>query len=499
MSMTLSEFVHRIGFDIDFEKLETLNSRLHIINSTVKETFNGLDQIAKKVQHVGRSLSIGITAPLLALGIASVKTAGDLEQIKLALSDALGSKAPAFFEKIDKFTRNKSNFDRSQVYNYANALLQAKVPMEDVIDLMQKLGDIGAGDARKKGKGGKGDIQSMIDAITEMKTHGKIEVGRLSGLGPAVMLQLQKQLGMSGTMFSQFMGTGVVNSGMVMKAIDAVARERQGAMIRQASTFNGLLVQTGNAISTILEEIGNIIMKETKLKSILVAFIKGLYQMVDWLHKLNPTVKTLLLGLVALAALGGPVLVLVGAFGQLALGIVAAGFAFESLKLAGLGSRLLAIIGPVGLLLALLYLIFDEVNVWVNNGDSVLGKLLGPWETFSIRLKKVVKDTKDAFKELLGLQQGGLAALGGDFGKLYNMIDRPFDKYHPQQEAYQAKQDSLANITINQTIPAGSNAAQAKFIKDSTEAAFQGYLQYQDTHFFSKYTYEQWDKSGRPK
>lgn len=496
--MTLTEFIHKIGFDIDYVALQRLNDTLYTIDEQVKDTFQGLERISKGISKVGKQLSVAVTAPIVALGIASLKTSGDIEQLKVALGELIPQGKEEYFKKLDAFTR-KSNFDKSQVYSYANALLQAKVPLKDTITMMEQLGNISAVDSKKSGKvGGKGDIQAMVDTLARLKTQGKIEAGAVQALGPAVMLQLQKQLGMSGAMFTAFMGTGVVKYADVMKAVSSVAEERAGAMNSQMKTFNGLVFTTVQALNELAGEFGDMLVKELKLKEFFTFIIKSIRNFVDWLKQLNPWARKFIIFLVAMVALAGPLLVFVGAIGQLAVGVTAAAFAFTTLlpAISGLVAGIAPVLATIGGVLALLYLIYDEVSVWVDDGDSLLGRALGSWKDFADNLKIIIEGIKTTIKELdlkkgvNMIAEGAVNMVGDSFvGRLVDKyIKEPMQKYQNQQST---------QIVVNQTIPAGTPAMQAQFIKDSTSKAWDAYANYQEKNN-SRYTFDAWQAAGSP-
>ena len=309
--MKLSEFVHKIGFDIDYEALETLNSKLHIANEEAKNVFGSFNKIAKGVQHVGRQMTLFVTAPLVALGFASVRASADVEQLKLAIKDVVpaGTDLKAVYTDLDKFSRKAGGmFDKHQVYEYANSLIQAGTPLKDITKLMQQFGDITAGDIGKGGKGvgGKFDMSRMVDSYSKMKTRGVVDMETLSGFGPSVTRALQKQLGMTGVMFQQFMGTHVVSSSQVEKALADVAKQRANAMEAQANTLNGLWLTSKNALGELLTRIGDFIVRNLKLKQVLKFIIDGVYKLIDGFRKLPGWIKggiAVVAALIALAAM----------------------------------------------------------------------------------------------------------------------------------------------------------------------------------------------------
>jgi TP901 family phage tail tape measure protein len=78
---TIAELLVVVGAKIDgFEQsMGTVSNRLNAIDREASKAFGGFDKIGQRLTDVGTSLTIGITAPLVAIGGASVKAAGDFE------------------------------------------------------------------------------------------------------------------------------------------------------------------------------------------------------------------------------------------------------------------------------------------------------------------------------------------------------------------------------------------------------------------------------------
>src|SRR5690606_6068789 len=61
----------------------------------VEQQFSGIASVGQGMQSVGRSLTVGLTLPIVALGAASIKSFGDIQALKLGLEAVTGSSAEA--------------------------------------------------------------------------------------------------------------------------------------------------------------------------------------------------------------------------------------------------------------------------------------------------------------------------------------------------------------------------------------------------------------------
>jgi hypothetical protein len=414
--MNLSTLFHRIGFDIDYKALEKLDSQLYLVKEDAEQVFGGLSKVAQGVGKIGQALSLYVTAPLLGLGALSVKTSSDVEQLKLALENVApaGTNLARLYAQLDSFTKKTGGvFDREQVYEYANSLIQVKTPISDITVLLQKLGDIAVGIPKKPGA--KFDMTNMISALTAMKTHGQIGISEALAFGPAVMMQLQKQLGMHGVLFSRFMSTGIVSADTVMRAINTVSSQRAGSMIRQSSTLAGLMHNLGVAVRFLADEFGQLLIKDLHLKEVLARLTEWIYKLLAGFKALPSWVRTTMLVTTGLIALLGPLLMFVSAIGMAVISISGAVIAFAAIGpviltiISAIGAAVaafapwLVIIGAVGYALWLLY---DDIKNWVEGNKSLIGVLLGPWVHWRDSMIEFFKDVGKVFVDFMSLLQG---------------------------------------------------------------------------------------------
>src|SRR5690606_12077788 len=72
----------------------SLNNLADKFNDT-KNSLSGISRLGEGMQSVGTGLTIGVTAPIVALGAASLKTYGDIQALKLGLEAVTGSSEEA--------------------------------------------------------------------------------------------------------------------------------------------------------------------------------------------------------------------------------------------------------------------------------------------------------------------------------------------------------------------------------------------------------------------
>lgn len=81
MAGSLGDMIVKVGANIDgFERaMGSVSSRLNAIDRQADRAFSGFDRLGGRLQDVGTTLTVGLTAPLAAAAAAALKTSGDFE------------------------------------------------------------------------------------------------------------------------------------------------------------------------------------------------------------------------------------------------------------------------------------------------------------------------------------------------------------------------------------------------------------------------------------
>lgn len=79
-TLTVRELITKWGFKTDSTPIKTLDSNIDKLKKRVRETGQGFRKFADGMGKVGRRLSVAVTAPILGIGAAMVKSAADAEE-----------------------------------------------------------------------------------------------------------------------------------------------------------------------------------------------------------------------------------------------------------------------------------------------------------------------------------------------------------------------------------------------------------------------------------
>lgn len=264
----------------------------------------GLDSLGKLIIGIGAALSIGITAPTVALANGSVQAGANIEKLTIAFQPLLGSAQAAAqrMGELQKFA-NLTPFELPEV---AKASRMLEVMTKGVLatgDALRMVGDIASG------------VGQGFDEVAMWV--GRLYDGLKSGrpVGEATM-RLQEMGAMSGdtrNKLEQMAASGAKFSDVWAVATQAFGRFA-GGMELQANSVEGKISTLHDSAQTALASLGRSFEGVTKtILDLLTSLTDKLGALAEWFGRLPEPVKVLALAIGALAAAIGPLLAAFGA------------------------------------------------------------------------------------------------------------------------------------------------------------------------------------------
>lgn len=279
--MTVRELVTRLSFKVDKKSLDA-----------AEDKFN-------KIKKIGRWAAAGIAAGVAAIGIASIKAAGDMEMLTTQFEVMLGSaeKANELMDQLKTFAAG-TPFQLQDLAQGTQTLLSFGVAEESVVETMRMLGDTAGGNREK--------LNGLILAYGKVQTKGKAsmeEINMMAERGIPIISVLQQQLGVTEQQFFKMVSAGKIGRNEITKAFRTMTSE--GGMFYQGMekaslTFQGLVSTLKDNLTLMAAEIGSAllpIMKE------MITTITRLVQ-----GPLGSLIKELVSGLAPILKMIGPIL-----------------------------------------------------------------------------------------------------------------------------------------------------------------------------------------------
>lgn len=325
------------------------------LDQELRKTETKLKSVGRRLEGIGRDLSARITLPLLAVGGAALKMASDAEESenlfdvslgKMAdagrtfsdqLSDALGLNAIAVRKNIGVFQSMFSamSIGEEAAFSMSTTLSQLAVDLGSLFDVdpgeaFEKLQSGIAGQSRPLQEWG-----ILVNEASISQTalrHGLIQSGE-------AMSQVQKVMARYLT---------IIESATLAQGDAARTNESIANLTRRAKNS---FIEAGQALGAILIPAFGSVLK------VGISFLETLRQTINWLGKAPQPLQLAALGLVALAAAAGPLILYLGALAK-AWALVQSALVVGKVLLLGqaaaFGPLVLAIgaVGAAGFLLA---------------------------------------------------------------------------------------------------------------------------------------------------
>lgn len=232
--MIIREFLTVLGFQTDDRKVNNYNNAL------------------KSVIRTTQILAVGT----IAMGVAFLKGAGDIEQVQIAFETMLGSaeKADQLIKDITEFA-SKTPFELTGLIESSKKLLAFGFGADEIIEKMTVLGNISAGVGRDK-------LPSLILAFGKIRTKGKATMEELNIMleaGVPILDALADKFGIAKTEVADMVSKGIVGFEDVDEALRNLGTGTgrfAGLMEKQSKSFLGIITNIWDTITNLSNAIG---------------------------------------------------------------------------------------------------------------------------------------------------------------------------------------------------------------------------------------------------
>jgi tape measure domain-containing protein len=395
-----------------------------------RKELSGLLKFGEGAKDIGGDLSKFLTVPLLALGGAGVKMAGDLEKATASFTTLLGSAEAAgqTLNELKQFAAD-TPFEFPEIQDAAKKLLAFNTPAKELKETLRQLGDISAG------------IDAPIGEIAELfgkaRVQGRLfqeDINQLTGRGIPIIQELAKQFGVTESGVRKLVESGKVNFGNLQTAFADLTKEGGkfgGLMEKQSQTLPGLFSSLKDNVGQSLSGLGTDLIAALDLKGVVREIGDFVKSAADAFAGLSPEVKKFIFIGAGLAAALGPVLFGLGSLITL-LPALQAGFAVLGVSsLAALGP-LLVPIGAIAAGAVLIYENWDQLRPVFASAAESIGAAIGQIRDAlaSVGLGSTMGDLikgLDLGKRLVSDLAVGVQALADIFGGTIGAITALFN------------------------------------------------------------------------
>ena len=262
-----------------------------------------MQRTGQQMRSIGAGLTVGVTLPIAAVGIAAVKMASDAEEAANKFNVVMGPAANRVRAELQKLTETIP-LTRSQMEGMAAGIQDMLVPMGVVrteaadmsLQMVGLAGDLGS----FNNVGTDQVLMAMQSALA-----GSSEPMRRFGVDTreAALKAIALQAGLLGA--GQEM-TQTARAQAVLLAIQQDSTDAMGDAARTAESMANLMKFLGRDVRQLAESVGQVLIP--MMRPLLVQ----LKEWVEWLKQLDPQTQKWIVLLGGVAAAAGPVLVVMG-------------------------------------------------------------------------------------------------------------------------------------------------------------------------------------------
>ena len=366
---TVASLTARVGADVS-----GLTAGLRTAEGKVKS-------FADRMNNLGTRLTVGVTAPLVGLAVASVRSATQMDSLKRGLTAVAGSAAEAErqlarLEEIAKLP-GLGHIEAIEASTQLQAAgLSAKLAEQSLLAFGNALATVGKG---------KAELRGVTLALGQITAKGKVtaeEINQIAERVPQIRVAMQQAFGTANTEALQKMGLTarqfIEGVNQELLKLERVTGGAQNAFENLEDTTRKTFIAIGNNILP-------------TLLPLVERLTNSLVSLTERFAALSPEVRRTSLALAGLVALAGPTLLflaqLKAALTTLGLTSVTAGAKFG-------GLRALLLAAPGWTKLAVLAIIALSV-AWAKN----LGGIRDKTQEFASWIIPTLKGTWDMVKQ----------------------------------------------------------------------------------------------------
>tara|TARA_R110000823_G_scaffold70449_7_gene162474 strand:+ start:777 stop:2876 length:2100 start_codon:yes stop_codon:yes gene_type:complete len=374
--------------------LKDFDSKLNQVNKS-------LDKAGKKMVSIGKGLSLGLTLPIIAMGVASVKAASDAEEtfskFDTVFRDVKGSAEEAF-----KTLRNEyglsSTASKQLLGDTGDLLTGFGFSQESALGLsteVQKLAVDLASFTNFSG-GAEGASQALTKALLG-------ERDSLKALGIAILEEdVKKQMAINSAKGLTF---ETERQAKAQATLDLAIQQSGNAIGDYARTQDSFANQSRlmrSRLEDIAVELGQVFLP------VMTSVVTAITSVINWFSGLDEGVKRTIVIVAAIVAAIGPLLVGLGFLMTTIIPALVTGFGAVTAVMSPLILKVLAITAVVAGLVLITKGIIDS---W----DTVKAYFGGLWDKIKLFFIKGVADTLEVFNKFT-------SAIGLDFSETVDSL-----------------------------------------------------------------------------
>ena len=303
------------------ESLKEFEEGFEHLEKKVKKSDSKLQQFANNINNIGRSLSMKLTAPLIAVGGYAMKNASEFNMMTLSLQAFTGSaeSAAKVMEEI-KNQSMKTPISTDELTKAATMLLQTGTPVNEVSKRLQQMSIMAIATGQ--------DVVSLTNKLSKFHALGSAPPRSFARIMPALIQEMRSmatQAGLSKQAIDKLFGGGgtKISWELLQKTMDNLTI-KGGAffnvMEAKSNVWESLLIEIHNELRIMAADLGDVILSFFGIDGSLISLRDKIAIVTKKFHEFLEGHKKLVgisLAILAIAAALGPVLIALSAILQI--------------------------------------------------------------------------------------------------------------------------------------------------------------------------------------
>ena len=340
-----------------FRMIDKLSVPMAAMQKKLDKFSAKVTKIGKEMENVGKTMTTFATLPILGLGAAMIRTAGQFEQYQASFEVLLGSqeKGKKLFDEITQMAA-KTPFELSDLASSTQMMLNFGISSDVVLENLHMLGDIAGTDKNK--------LKSLTLAFSQMSSTGRLmgqDLLQMVNAGFNPLQIISEKTGKTMGELKDLMEKGAISTEMVTAAFK-VATSEGGRFYKnmdvQSKTFFGKWSTMMDSLKLMLKSFGDILLP------IATKVIEKLTKIATWFGNLSDKTKKTILIILAVIAVIGPLIFILGKL-LVIVGMVGKAFSVLSFFLTPTGLIVLGVIAAIIALVAII-LNWGKITKWFS-------------------------------------------------------------------------------------------------------------------------------------
>ncbi|OCA97877.1 phage tail tape measure protein [Clostridium beijerinckii] len=372
------------------KEIETQSSKWTSLGKSLDGIGSKMKGVGEGFSSAGSKLSIGLTAPLATLGVASVKLASDMNESMNKVEVAFGGV-------------------NQKVKDWSDTTLKSYgIAKGTALDMSALYGDMATSMGLNQEEAAKMSM-SLVGLAGDLSSFKNIDIKQaeeaLNGIFTGETESL-KMLGvvMTDTNLQQY----AYSKGIQKKTQDMTEAEkvqlRYNFVLEKTKNAQGDFERTGagtanqmRVFQESLKELG-----ATMGQNILPVITPIITKINEWVQafgKLDPSIQKIIIVFAALLAALGPVLSVIGSVITVGSSLVTL-FGSISTAVAGAGGAMALLTGPVGIAIAAIIAIIAVGVLLYNNWDTIKAKASELWSSIVLTFENIKTSISSAWENV---------------------------------------------------------------------------------------------------